>query len=129
MIVFDDVQRLFRDQEMAHLQSIIINTILFPIRDENHACIMFVTSDFWIEEDMKKLSGMDTRLKSYKFPRISKKDHENYLLKNFYKLKNLNNLLTFDLLEKFHEDFNSDLRALNAFIFAFDGDYESINSI
>jgi len=124
LIIFDDVQKLFKSPEMKELQSLILNSMLYPIRDSNQACIMFITSDYSIEDELSSLSGMRTRLETIRFPKLSKEDFELYVKENLERLQNMNKHLTAEILLKHFEDFNTDLRNLNRFIQMFKGDYE-----
>jgi hypothetical protein len=125
LIIFDDVQKLFKSEKIKDLQSLILNSMLYPIRDSNQACIMLITSDYSIEDELSSLSGMRTRLKTSPFPKLTKEDFRLYVKENFEILQNLNKLLTVEILMKHFEDFNTDLRNLNSFIEKFKGDYES----
>ena len=125
LIILDDVQKLFRNESMKEVQSIILNSFLFPLRDKNRACVILITSDYSIEKDLKALSGMTSRLMTFNFPKISKTDFENYAVENLDILRKKNNFLTIGILKKYHEDFNSDLRKLVEFIKKFEGNYES----
>ena len=127
MLVLDDVQTLFKDNDFKNLQNYIINSILVPLRDNNEAVIFLVTSDYSIESDLKQLSGMSSRLETFPFPKIEKTEFEKYIQKELINLQKINSKLTLEFLLKFYEDFNTDIRSLNEFIKTFDGDYEGIN--
>ena len=124
LIIFDDVQKLFKSEKMKDLQSIILNSMLYPIRDNNQACIMLITSDYSIQYELSSLSGMRTRLETNPFPKLSKEDFDLYVKTNLEILQNINKLLTAEILMKYFEDFNTDLRNLNSFIEKFKGDYD-----
>ena len=127
MLVLDDVQTLFKDNDFKNVQNYIINSILVPLRDKNETVIFLVTSDYAIESDLKQLSGMSSRLKTFPFPKIEKKEFEEYIQMELINLQKINSKLTLEFLLKFYEDFNTDIRSLNEFIRTFDGDYEGIN--
>ena len=124
MLVLDDVQKIFKSNDYKYIQDYIINSILIPIRDKNEASIFLVTSDYSIESDLKRLSGMSTRLRTFPFPKIEKKEFEKFIQMELMNLQKINSKLTLEFLMRYHEDFNTDLRSLNEFISEFDGNYE-----
>ena len=124
LFVLDDVQQLFKDKDYKELQRFIINTILIPIWDNNQAAIFLVTSDYSIEEELSNLSGMSTRLQTFPFPKLERKEFEELMIKDRGNLKTFNTKLTIECILKFYEDFNTDLRSLNKFILIYNGNYE-----
>ena len=124
LIILDDIQSLFKNEEMKNLQSMIINSLLYPLRDSNQACIILITSDYTIEKELNGLSGMSSRLRTFPFPEMTKSEFEFYVSENIEILKTKNHLLSSNILMKYYEDFNSDLRSLNSFIEEFQGNYE-----
>lgn len=125
ILVMDDVQRLFKEKEYKELQTIIINTILIPIRDSNQATIFLLTSDYSIEDELSKLSGMSTRLNTFPFPKIDLTEFQDAMKKDLNNLVKINKSITIECLFNFYEEFNTDLRSLSQFIQIYDGDFES----
>ena len=124
LLVLDDVQRLFKRKEYEPIQEFIINSILIPIMDRNEAAIFLVTSDYSIEQDLRRLSGMSTRMKTFPFPKIGQKEFEILMKKDLENLQHQNKQITLECLLQYYQDFNTDLRSLNRFIEEFSGDYE-----
>ena len=67
---------------------------------------------------------MRTRLKTKRFPKITKDQFQEYVRENLEALKSKNKYLTEEILMKHYEDFNTDFRNLNNFILEFKGDYD-----
>lgn len=120
----DDVQRIFKMKDCQIIQEFIINSILLPIRDNNEASIFIVTSDYSIEEELRLLSGMSTRMKIFPFPKLDKKDFEDLMKKDLEHLQKINNKITLESLLQFYDDFGADLRSLDHFIPNYKGNYE-----